>query len=68
MIKVESGMSRDDLLHLLVTGEQCWWRDSTSNDLRVVGLKPESGGKDIHHWLVNVRDGDNRRVIYVKTV
>lgn len=61
---VESGMSRDDLLHLLVTGETCY---RYGNPVFVVGLRPESGGKDIHHWLVTIRDSDNRREIYVKT-
>jgi hypothetical protein len=68
-MKLENGMSRDDLLHLLVTGEMCGQETGFARNLvYVVGLRPESGGTDIHHWLVTIRVGDNRKEIYVKTV
>lgn len=65
VVDVENGMSRDDLLHLLVTGEGCFWH---GNPVYIIGLRPEAGSTNIHHWLVTIKDGVNRREIYVKTV
>jgi len=65
MTKIESGMSRDDLLHLLVSGEEaCWMRNLVS----VINLRPESGVKDIRHWLVTLRKKDHQREVYIKTI